>query len=200
MYWALLFPILFASASVYAQDPDRVRIANLEQDVRDLMQTVRQLRMDVEHLTTENQRLQQEILAQRAAQANLAQQIQGYVTLEQLRTTRDVILETLRQEESNAREMLAESFNKELEKLALRVQQALETLSASLQEKPAAEQVVVFTEDYPTTGIVYTVKSGDSLGAIAKRFNSRLSWIRNANRIAGDIIHPGDELFIPQEN
>ncbi len=43
----------------------------------------------------------------------------------------------------------------------------------------------------------YTVKAGDTLGRIAKRFGVDLEDIRRANGIKGAAIHPGQELMIP---
>lgn len=51
----------------------------------------------------------------------------------------------------------------------------------------------------PTPYMVqYTVKSGDTLGSIANRFNVTVDQIQNANDLNGDIIHVGDKLLIPQ--
>jgi len=43
----------------------------------------------------------------------------------------------------------------------------------------------------------YSVRNGDSLGRIASHSGVSISEIRKANRIKGDVIHPGDSLRIP---
>lgn len=43
----------------------------------------------------------------------------------------------------------------------------------------------------------YTVKKGDTLGAIAKKFRTSTTAIINANRITGSTIFPGQRLVIP---
>ena len=73
-------------------------------------------------------------------------------------------------------------------------------MSKSIEGQPQLEQVIVFSDDYPRSGTSYTVKSGDSLGKIAREQGSKVDWIRNANRLSSDIIYPGQELFIPLEN
>ncbi|MHC4601108.1 MAG: L,D-transpeptidase family protein [Planctomycetota bacterium] len=50
-----------------------------------------------------------------------------------------------------------------------------------------------FTEDEAE---VYTVKPGDSLARIARRFRTTIGLIKTVNRLEGDIIHPGQQLKI----
>lgn len=44
----------------------------------------------------------------------------------------------------------------------------------------------------------YTVKSGDSLYAIARRHNTTVAALQRANGISGSLIHPGQRLVIPR--
>ena len=44
----------------------------------------------------------------------------------------------------------------------------------------------------------YTVKKGDTLSAIARRYGSSVSAIQRANGISGSLIHPGKSLVIPK--
>ncbi len=53
-------------------------------------------------------------------------------------------------------------------------------------------------EDTPAT-VSYTVRSGDSLAAIARRHRTTADLIRRMNRLPGDVIHPGQKLRIPAE-
>ncbi len=43
----------------------------------------------------------------------------------------------------------------------------------------------------------YSVKSGDTLWEIARRYNVEMSALRNANNLSGNTIRPGQELNIP---
>jgi hypothetical protein len=44
---------------------------------------------------------------------------------------------------------------------------------------------------------IYTVKKGDSLWKISRRYNSSITEIRVLNNIKGDLIFPGQQLKIP---
>src|SRR5690606_34189584 len=46
----------------------------------------------------------------------------------------------------------------------------------------------------------YTVRSGDSLSAIASSHGVSLETLRSHNRIKGSLLHPGQVLFIPEGN
>lgn len=44
----------------------------------------------------------------------------------------------------------------------------------------------------------HTVKRGDTLSAIAKRYGSSVTAIRRANNISGHLIYPGQRLVVPK--
>ena len=44
--------------------------------------------------------------------------------------------------------------------------------------------------------IYYTVKKGDCLYKIAKRFNTTVKALKKINKLKGDIIYPGQKLKI----
>jgi len=46
-------------------------------------------------------------------------------------------------------------------------------------------------------GIAYTVGKGDSLSAIAEKFNCSVEALCEVNELFSQVIHPGDSLFIP---
>jgi membrane-bound lytic murein transglycosylase D len=46
--------------------------------------------------------------------------------------------------------------------------------------------------------IIHTVRSGDSLYAIARRYGSSVSAIRQANSLRGSLIRPGQTLIVPR--
>jgi LysM repeat protein len=60
-------------------------------------------------------------------------------------------------------------------------------------------QPVYFSEDYPKTGKPYVVRSGDTLSGIARKHNSTVKYIQNANKIANPAkdLRVGETIFIP---
>jgi membrane-bound lytic murein transglycosylase D len=46
--------------------------------------------------------------------------------------------------------------------------------------------------------MIHTVRSGDSLYTIARRYGSSVSEIRQANGLHGSLIHPGQNLIVPR--
>ncbi len=48
--------------------------------------------------------------------------------------------------------------------------------------------------------VSYTVRSGDSLAAIARRHQTTPDLVRMMNRLPTDVIHPGQELRLPAES
>jgi LysM repeat protein len=68
--------------------------------------------------------------------------------------------------------------------------------SVASKPKPKPKPVVKAKPKPKST--VYTVKSGDSLSAIAARTGSSVSAIKSANGISGTLIRPGQSLKIPK--
>lgn len=180
-----LFPIaLSAQAS-------NVQIANLRSDMDRLDQMVRALRLEVENLRRENRQMQEWVRSEMAGASGDA------VTRGQLNTLLSEFEQRVQATNKASRDVLVNEVSREIEQLAEQTQKAIAALAKSVEGQPAVAQVVVFSDDYPQNGTTYTVRSGDSLTRIARDQGSRVDWIRNANRLASDIIYPGQELFIP---
>lgn len=168
-----------------------VQIANLRSDVDRLDQIVRVLKLEVEALRRENRQLQD------WARSEINSSAGDYVTRAQLNQLLKEF--ELRVQAANVagREVLVNEVSREIEALAEQTQKAIAALAKSVEGQPAMDEVIVFNDDYPQSGTTYTVQSGDSLSRIARDHGSTVAWIRNANRLASDIIYPGQELFIP---
>ena len=164
-----------------------VQVANLRSDVDRLDQIVRSLRLEVEALRRENRELQ----------AQVAGTPKGTVPPDPLNMILKEFERKIQAANQASRESLVNEVSQEIEALAAQTQKAIQALSKTMESQPQLEQVVVFSDDYPRSGTTYTVKSGDTLARIARAHGSKLDWIRNANRLASDVIYPGQELFIP---
>lgn len=174
--------------------PVNVQLANLRSDMDRLDQVVRSLRLEVEALRRENRELTQWV------QARLSGEGSDVVSRAELTAILGDFERRIQAVNRTSRETLVDEVSGEIEELAEQTQKAINALAKSIEGQPQLEQVVVFSDDYPETGTSYTVKSGDSLGKIARQLGSKVDWIRNANRLSSDIIYPGQELFIPLED
>lgn len=168
-----------------------VQLANLRSDVDRLDQMVRALRLEVESLRRENRQLQE------WARSEIAGASGDAVSRSQLNEVLKEFERRVQSANKTSRDALVNEVSKEIEVLAEQTQKAISALAKSVSGQPEVSQVIVFSDDYPRNGTTYTVQSGDSLTRIARDQGSKVDWIRNANRLASDIIYPGQELFIP---
>lgn len=178
----LLSPLL---PVVHAQAPRslNVRVADLEQDLGLVLGELRQLRLEVESLRRENVQLRETL-----------------VTQAQLRTALQSLQQELQRGSAQQRQQIIDQVAREVEALAQKTEAALKAMAQVAPAAPRLEAPVTFNDQFPKTGVSYTVQSGDTLGAIAREHDSRVTWIRNANKLIDDLIHPGQELFLPQND
>jgi LysM repeat protein len=189
--FAILMAGLFTIHAGAQMNTSNVQLANLRSDIDRIDQMVRSLRLEVEALRRENRETQEWVKTQ------LAGGRKDSVTPEQLNSVLREFEQKIQAVNRTSRETLVNEVSKEIEALAEKTQKAINALAKSVEAQPQLQQVVTFSDDYPRTGTSYTVKSGDTLARIARDLGSRVEWIRNANRLASDIIYPGQELFIP---
>jgi len=161
-------------------------IASLREDIRILDERTRALTVEIEQLRRENAELRD--LVARATDAK-------YVSLAQFNAA---IAELDKAFRAGDRELAAQ-LTQQMERLAKQTQEALDTIARSAAATRGSAPKVTFTDDYPKTGITYTVQPGDTLSSIATRFNAQIRDIQNANRIADPrTLQVGQVLFIPQ--
>jgi LysM repeat protein len=185
---AISFPSLGSAQS----DPLRVSVANLNQDLSLLSQEVRTLRLEIEEMRRENARLRAEVAA---STSNRDVQMQM--------TNLAGAIETLRSEyraadEEQKRQILSE-VSRQIEVLAGETQDALNSVAEVVGSQPQVQTPVHFSEDYPKTGVTYTVRSGDTLSKIARAHGSTVKHIQNANKIVNPArdLQVGQTIFIP---
>ena len=193
--------ILFICFSAWLQaagesDQVRIKVANLEQDVGYLRSQVGQMKLEIESLVRQNNSLKKQLDAQSKRQGNYAQ---NYITLEQLRSSLAALKVELAEARKADRHELVIEISRQMEKLAEQTEKALRAMARSIESQPQAVASINFTNDYPKEGVVYTVRSGDTLSQIAKLHDSSVVDIQNANKIP-DInnLQVGQILFIPQ--
>lgn len=191
----LFFALILLPTAVFGQGTNlNARIAGLEQDVAALNRQLGAIRIEMEGLIRENRALRESLTSQNASQR------QQYVTLNQLQDALRNLETQFTTQSNRQRDAMLTTVSAEISKLAEQTQTAISALARSIESRPSIPQVVTFSDNHPKTGVNYTVRPGDSLGKIAREQKSTVQWIRDANRLASDLIYPNQELFIPQQN
>ena len=184
------FCALFLTGSVFAQPNSFAeRLVQLEQRLFEAERTIGSLRLDMEAVLRENAQLRKEIEARRRT----------YVTLEQLDTGLNALSQEITKTIAKQQQVTLSEVAGQVEDLAAQTREALKKVATNVGPPPAVAKPVEWGP-FPKSGINYTVQSGDSLGKIARQFNSQIPWIQSANRLAGDLIYAGQQLFIPQQD
>jgi LysM repeat protein len=188
--------ILFSSqlrAQSYGGGQQQIQLANVKEDIRVLDERTRLLTAQVEDLTRENQRLRDRLeMAEKVTNS----QAGSFVTLSQMNQAIADLAAGLRESD---RETVIK-VTKQMEALANQTQKALNSLAKSASVRSAnSAPPIKFTDNYPKTGVTYTVQSGDTLSSIATKHNSTTKDIQNANKISDPKqLQVGQILFLPQ--
>ncbi len=188
---AILFSSELRAQSYSGQQ--QVQLANVREDIRVLDERTRLLTAQVEELTRENRQLRDRL--ERAEQVTNSQ-AGSFVTLSQMNQAIADMAASLR--ESDHETVI--KVTKQMESLANQTQKALNSLAKSASVRSASSTPTIkFTDNYPKTGITYTVQSGDTLSSIATKYNSTTKDIQNANKISDPKqLQVGQILFLPQ--
>ena len=194
----LLGAFVFAMPNMEAADTS-VRLANLTQDMAILNRQVALLRSEMESLRRENAQLKA-TLSQGNSRDN--------VSREDLRTFAEAMdreLATLRKEfvlgDAKFNKELLNKVNATLEDHGRKTRAHIDALEKKINANRPPKPQHPPTVNHPTTGIVYTVQSGDTLSRIARNHDSTVPWIKAANNIVKDTsLQIGREVFVPQNN
>lgn len=187
----IAFGVWCCVSAATAQSDVRVAVANLNEDVRLLAQQVRTLRLEIEELRRENARLQAQVASAGADEATRRQIANLAASVDALR--RDY----QRADEAQKKQIISE-VSRQIDALASQTQGAINVVAQAVDSQPNVSAPVRFSEDYPKTGITYTVRSGDTLSKIAQGHGSRIKDIQNANKIADPrALQVGQTIFIP---
>jgi LysM repeat protein len=104
----------------------------------------------------------------------------------------------LKQSES-ARVSTQNELNKKFQQIIEQMNRGFEQVSASANTANESK-VPTFSNDYPKNGFVHKVEKGETVSSIAQKYNSKVSWIIDANQIADPTkVFVGRELFVPQK-
>ena len=173
------------------------QIAGMAQDIQILNKKVKQLSLQGELFESRQRQLQQRLDSFVKQQTDLVREFNA------LTVSINARLQTIEEREpAIKREILAEVAEK-MTQLAKEMEMALDAVAKAIEKTPQPKPAVVqFDDDYPTTGIAYIVKAGDSLSKIAREQNSTVRDIQNANKIVNPRtdLQVGQTIFVPQRN
>jgi len=197
---SLIRPILLIAAGValsafpaHAQSDDmRVTVAGLKQDVAILSREMRALNLEMEGMRRENEQLRRQVAAASSNQAVQAE-------LNQLSNAVNALRRDYRQADEAQKKQIIAEVTKQIEALAKETQAAIDTVADAVEATPSVATPVRFSDDYPKTGVTYTVRSGDTLSKIARELGSTIKHIQNANKIVNPArdLRVGETIFVP---
>jgi LysM repeat protein len=185
--------LLFLLLGLLPLSAQNAQLAGMQQDLAEL-------RTEVEKLKLENADLRAALSRQKASQSPAASQGE---TLSKARA------ETLAEVDRRLKQQTDE-VNAALAELTRQVNAALgksgpapapksgkAAKAAAPAETPANEAAVA--SGVPTTGVLYHVKSGDTVIKIALRHGSKAEWILKANNLSSPAALKADvDIFVPQ--
>lgn len=187
----MLFVLL--EFSCLGQTDAKILLANLKQDIELINREVRGLRSEVELLRRENAQLK--VAMDRTNRANKQSQETGLVLELQNRLQ---TLELAFKQSERARGSNQEELNKKFQQIVEQMNRGFEQVTSARTTAPVKEPS--FSNDYPKNGFVHKVEKGETVSSIAKKYNSKVSWIINANEIGDPTkVFVGRELFVPQK-
>jgi nucleoid-associated protein YgaU len=166
------------------------QLVGTQQDVDYLMQTLKQLRLEVEVLRGEVSE------ARRSEQAALLRQnqlIENYNTfVNNTRTEFQRLKEEAAAMDERQKREIVDAVTRQIEKMGAQMQR-------TMAQSGSSHNAESFSSDYPKEGVAYTVRSGDTLSKIAHAHGSSVRDIQNANQIADPRdLRSGQTIFIPQ--
>lgn len=189
---ALLFLGLAAAWSPLSGQ-SATAFARMNQDVQLLNERVQKLSLAVDVMQRENEELRRTLEAQVKTQNALLARFEAYSA------SIDARLESQTARDNALKKEILTEVSAQIKKLASEMQDALNALSKAQSIAPQIETPVNFPQDYPTEGVAYEVQPGDTLSGIAKKFNSNVRDIQNANHIANPSqLQAGRTIFVPQ--
>ena len=167
----------------------RVAVAGLKQDLSLLSQEVRTLGLEIEQLSRENSALRARITSSEADQSLQEQLTAIYSGIERVRLE-------YKAADSKNKVTIIDELNQQMAVLAKKVEAAIHSVANA---QPKTSTLTKFSDDYPKTGVSYTVQSGDTLSAIARTHGSSTKHIQYANKIVNPSrdLQIGQTIFIP---
>ena len=186
--------LLVAFLSFNAVSNANVQVANLKQDLELVARELASLRTEVELLRRENAQLRVNFEeATRTAKAKNGGSQGQFLQLD----SRIRNLENRISANTQSIQGLKSSFDKNLNDLVIKMNKNFDQIGSRSSSNSSTP---VFSSDYPENGLVHKVEKGETVSSIAKKYNSKIKWIIDANQIPDPTkVFAGKELFVPQK-
>ena len=189
------FGILFLFLGLLPLSAQNAQIAGMQQDLAEL-------RNEVEKLKLENADLRSALNRQKASQSPAVSQ--GEAISKARAETLTEVDRRLKQQTDEVNAALAE-LTRQVNAALGKTGPAPATKAGKSPNAPAAQTEAPATTEVggssgvPQTGIVYRVKSGDTVTKIALRNGSKVDWILKANNLSSPAALKADvDIFVPQ--
>jgi LysM repeat protein len=184
---------LFLSVIGFGQN-ERIMMANLKQDLELINREVTGLRSEVELLRRENAQLR--VALEQVSRSPQSNQETGLIL--ELQNRMQVLELALKQSE-RARESMQDGVNQKFKQMIEQMNLGFEQVTSQNKQK-SVPPPPSFSTDYPKNGFVHKVEKGETVSSIAQKYQSKVSWIIDANQIADPTkVFVGRELFVPQK-
>jgi LysM repeat protein len=191
IFYKLIFGIFLLSPFI---SWGNVQVANLKQDLELISRELTGLRSEVELLRRENAQLRV-VVDSFSKKANSDQGISAAQVLQI--NSRLSSLEKRVQANTESQATIQSRVNQQMQELIKQMNDGFETVSKSTATPTPAK---TFSTDYPQKGFVHKVEKGETVSSIAKKYESKVKWIIDANQIADPTkVFVGKELFVPQK-
>ena len=171
-----------------------VQVANLKQDLELISREVAGLRSEVELLRRENAQLR--VMVQSFSKKTNSDQ--GISSAQMVQVNgRLSSIEKKVQENAGSQVKMQTNVNQQMQELIKQMNDGFEKIS---QGPTTPTPAMSFSTDYPQKGFVHKVEKGETVSSIAKKYESRVKWIIDANQITDPTkVSVGKELFVPQK-
>ena len=184
--WTFTIPLTSALGNV--------QVANLKQDLELISRELAGLRSEVELLRRENAQLR--VVVDSVSKKSKSEQGVSSSQMVQI-DGRLSSLEKRVQSNAVSQGKIQTSFNQQIQELIKQMNNGFEKISKSTVSQAPAQ---TFSTDYPQKGFVHKVERGETVSSIAKKYESKIKWIIDANQIVDPTkVYVGKELFVPQK-
>lgn len=173
---------------------ERIILANLKQDLELINREVTGLRSEVELLRRENAQLR--VALDQVARSPKPNDQNGLLLELQNRLQ---VLELSQKQSTRAQVRMQEEVNQKFQQIIEQMNSGFEKVS-SQKKSSSSSQTPAFSSNYPKNGFVHKVEKGETVSSIAQKYQSKVSWIIDANQIVDPTkVFVGRELFVPQK-